>query len=370
MNTDDTDATGAFSLDFTAPQATPRAFDTFLHAWRTQVGDGFPMPSFAPATVGDFRVKARAARVGDAAITDMRCASVLRTEGALGDVEDQVRMYAVYRGAWTLADSPRHAAQTVEAGQVLLRHVGRPTHFQTAPHTTAKVLVLPAGALGPLLGNRIVTGPADAAEVRLLVAHANMIHSTRTGLGPVGLRAAHSTLIELAKAVALHRFDEAEPRLAPALAQAAKDMADRLLTDPELSPALLARRLNVSVRTLHRAFATTRESVSAYIRRRRLEEARLALTTMPGRPSISELAAHWQFTDSSHFTRAFKRHYGQTPTDYARSAGEVLPAPAAGRPSTQAGRLELPLGETEMTLPRPSGPPSGDGTGHAASRRS
>jgi AraC-like DNA-binding protein len=37
--------------------------------------------------------------------------------------------------------------------------------------------------------------------------------------------------------------------------------------------------------------------------------------------SISELAAYWQFTDSSHFARAFKKRYGQPPSEYARSTG-------------------------------------------------
>ncbi len=66
------------------------------------------------------------------------------------------------------------------------------------------------------------------------------------------MEATHGALIELAKAVAKGRFDDVEPRLAPALTQAAKDLADRRLADPELSPAMLARELNVSVRTLHR----------------------------------------------------------------------------------------------------------------------
>jgi AraC family transcriptional regulator, positive regulator of tynA and feaB len=35
--------------------------------------------------------------------------------------------------------------------------------------------------------------------------------------------------------------------------------------------------------------------------------------------NVSDLAAHWQFADSSHFIRAFKKHYGRTPTEYARS---------------------------------------------------
>ncbi|WP_406187501.1 helix-turn-helix domain-containing protein [Streptomyces sp. NBC_01006] len=35
--------------------------------------------------------------------------------------------------------------------------------------------------------------------------------------------------------------------------------------------------------------------------------------------SVSELAAYWQFADSSHIIRAFKKRYGLTPTEYARS---------------------------------------------------
>ncbi|NGO08278.1 helix-turn-helix domain-containing protein [Streptomyces sp. HC44] len=155
--------------------------------------------------------------------------------------------------------------------------------------------------------------------MRLFTAHSNMIHATVAELGPAGVHAAHSTLIELAKAVAVRRFDDVEPQLAPALTRAAKDLANNHLPDPELSPAMLARELNISVRTLQRAFATVGESVTTYIRHRRLEEARLALTAPSGRWSISELAAHWQFADSSHFIRAFKKHYGQTPTEYARS---------------------------------------------------
>jgi AraC-like DNA-binding protein len=82
---------------------------------------------------------------------------------------------------------------------------------------------------------------------------------------------------------------------------------------------MLARELNVSVRTLQWAFTAAGESVTTYIRHRRLEEARLALTAPAGRLSVSDLAAHRQFADSSHFIRAFKKHYGRTPTEYARS---------------------------------------------------
>lgn len=124
--------------------------------------------------------------------------------------------------------------------------------------------------------------------MRLLTALTDMIHTTVADLGPAGVVAAEGTLIELTKAVAKGRYDDVEPRLAPALTQAAKDLANRRLADPELSPAMLARELNVSVRTLHRAFAAVGEQVTTYIRHRRLHEARLALAAPSGRLSISE----------------------------------------------------------------------------------
>ena len=39
----------------------------------------------------------------------------------------------------------------------------------------------------------------------------------------------------------------------------------------------------------------------------------------PGRLSVSELTAHWQFSDSRHFIPALKKRHGRTPTEYARS---------------------------------------------------
>ncbi|MFJ3234722.1 helix-turn-helix domain-containing protein [Streptomyces sp. NPDC086787] len=333
-------ARGVFAVDSTAPGAAPRGLDVFRRGWETQIGDDvFRLPAFSPDTIGDFRVKGNVTKVHGAAIADLHAASATRTADVPGGDQDLVAMYVVRRGAWTLGGPPGHGDQTVSAGQFLVRHLGRLTAFETTAHLTAKFLVLPPGELKPLVGSRAITGSADSAEIRLLTALTDMIHTTVADLGPAGVAAAHGTLIELAKAVAKGRFDDVEPRLAPALTQAAKDLADRRLADPELSPAMLARELSVSVRTLHRAFAAVGEQVTTYIRHRRLHEARLALAAPSGRLSISELAAHWQFADGSHFTRAFKKHYGQTPTEYARAtrAASLSPeqsSPASGLAST------------------------------------
>ncbi|WP_225729250.1 MULTISPECIES: helix-turn-helix domain-containing protein [unclassified Nocardia] len=319
------DTRGGFSLDSTVPGAGSRGFDVFRRGWQTQVGDEFPLPTFSAATTGDFRVRTRVAKVIDVAITDLDSAAVIRTGSTPLGYADQARIYVVRRGTWILGGSLDRAEYTVAAGQFLLRH-GPPLHFGAAPDTSVQILTLPSAILEPRLRNRSVTESADSAEMRLLTAHTNMVHTTVAALGPVGVHAAHGALIELAKAVVAGRFDDTEPQFAPALVQAAKALADRHLADPELSPAMLARELNTSTRTLQRAFTATGESVTTYIRHRRLEQARRALTIPSGRPNISELAAQWQFSDSSHFIRAFKKRYGRTPLEYARSTRTADPA--------------------------------------------
>lgn len=91
----------------------------------------------------------------------------------------------------------------------------------------------------------------------------------------------------------------------------------RQLADPELSPRSIAAAEHISVGHLHRLFAEQDYTVSAWIRRLRLEHARQQLTD-PGRGDgqIHRVAARWGFADHSTFTRAFRLAYGMSPQDY------------------------------------------------------
>ncbi|WP_194891167.1 helix-turn-helix domain-containing protein [Catenulispora pinisilvae] len=284
--------------------------------------DGIPLPPCRPVGTDDYRARIAHSKVDDAIIEELFSDALAGgTGGAYDHHTDRIVLHVVLRGQWLFERPDQQSAAAgvaVPAGRFAMRNNDRSWRFEIGPRTTAKVFVLPAADLRPHIGSRVVTGAADAAEVRLLMAHARMIEATLDDLSPAGLQTARAALVELAKGVLARGVDGDEPLLAPALAQAAKDLVDDLLTRPDLAPAVLARNLNVSVRTLHRAFADTDESVTAYIRRRRLERARLDLAT-GGSPSVSEIAARWQFTDASHLARVFKARYGQTPTQFARS---------------------------------------------------
>jgi AraC family transcriptional regulator, positive regulator of tynA and feaB len=269
------------------------------------IGGGPRLGRAAPA-------RARDSRAWDVTVSDFHTRSRVRADVATRG-PGELRFYLVRRGAWTLRYD--HAEFPLHAGSFLVRRSTGLHGFETAARTTARTVGLPLGAIDGQTGDAPITGPSTAPEARLLLAHASLLHDTIDDLTDAGVDAARNALIELARGV-VHRYvDAAEPALAPALAGAARALADRWLTRADLTPTVLARELHVSVRTLSRAFAATGEPATAYIRRRRLEEALGALT---GGRSVSEVAAHWQFADSSHFIRAFRARYGRSPARYAR----------------------------------------------------
>jgi AraC-like DNA-binding protein len=310
-----------FSADVTASGTPHEGFGAFRREWDTQVGEAWPLAGLDVARSSDFRIKVQAVQAHDVVIADVYSESYVGRTTADRESDDKVLMHLMRQGSWHFDRlDGRGQAVTVPAGSFVMRNNGTPSLFKVERRAAGRVLILPASVLRPLIGDRQVVGSADSAEVRLLTAHADMVAENLPDLSPAGVRGARDALLELAKGVLRREFDDAEPRLAPTLVRAAMQIADDRLADPDLSPTTLARELHVSLRTLHRAFTRTEESVAAYIRRRRLEQARLDLGTPPGRPDVAEVAARWQFADSSHFTRAFRRRYGETPAQFARSA--------------------------------------------------
>lgn len=86
------------------------------------------------------------------------------------------------------------------------------------------------------------------------------------------------------------------------------------LGDDDLSPPATARRLGLSVRSLHGLFAGREHSYAGTVRRMRLE---LALRTLRD-PNLAHLrvidvAAEAGFGDVASFHRAFRREFGRTP---------------------------------------------------------
>jgi AraC-like DNA-binding protein len=140
--------------------------------------------------------------------------------------------------------------------------------------------------------------PDDPNLQDALIAVARSVHGAPRGAGPGA-----STL---------------PPRT---LAPRVRAYAERHLGDPDLGPASLARAHHVSVRLLHVAFAAEQETLSSWIRRRRLEHCLEDLTDPAlAHVPISAIATRWGLSNHAHFSRAFRATYGLSPTQARRAA--------------------------------------------------
>lgn len=81
----------------------------------------------------------------------------------------------------------------------------------------------------------------------------------------------------------------------------------------------VAGRFGISVRKLHRLFEGDRRSFGKTVAALRVEGCARELSSQTERRSLAELAGRWGFADQSHLSRAFRAHYGCSPTDFRES---------------------------------------------------
>ncbi|MGB9033594.1 MAG: helix-turn-helix domain-containing protein [Paeniglutamicibacter sp.] len=91
---------------------------------------------------------------------------------------------------------------------------------------------------------------------------------------------------------------------------------DAHLAQSDLSSARLARAVGISERHLTRVFAEAGTTPARYVLATRLERAREHLSDGRFRGStIAEVGASVGFVSAAHFSRAFRQHFGYSPTE-------------------------------------------------------
>lgn len=88
--------------------------------------------------------------------------------------------------------------------------------------------------------------------------------------------------------------------------------------DPDFTAARLAAEFHLSLRSVQQVLAEDGRSPAMEIRRQRLE---LARTLISQGSSVSHAARASGFADPGTFNRAFRRHFGVPPSEWARRAG-------------------------------------------------
>ncbi|WP_260860629.1 helix-turn-helix domain-containing protein [Mycobacterium tilburgii] len=84
---------------------------------------------------------------------------------------------------------------------------------------------------------------------------------------------------------------------------------------------MIAAANGMSVRYLQRLFEEDGDTVTGWIRARRIERCRRDLTDARyAHVSVSSVAARWGLTNAAHFSRLFKSVHGVPPTHYRARA--------------------------------------------------
>ncbi|MEU8888944.1 helix-turn-helix domain-containing protein [Streptomyces sp. NPDC048442] len=188
-------------------------------------------------------------------------------------------------------------------------------------HLPRTLLPLPEHRIGGLLATRLPAasgiGAVLARHLRALLDEAPRLEeSAAAATGEATLHLVHSFLAtHLGGPVTL----EPETRSAALLARM-ETFIEQNLADPGLTPHTIAARHHVSVRLVHHLFGRRPETVSAFIRRRRLEQCRSDLADRRLDPlPVHAVAARNGLGDPAGFSRHFKRTYGMPPAEYRRS---------------------------------------------------
>ncbi len=214
----------------------------------------------------------------------------------------------------------------------------QPLAFETSSRLRKLTLLLPAAQIENVLGTAHRPPTTQALDARIGCGTVLLEQLQSLVRMPQELDAASQEVV-LQTSITLLAAT-IRPQLKPAAVVAERIVARaeahiiRWLQDPELTIESVARVLGISRRQLDRAFAESGRSVSRFIWFERLEHCRQDIL-LEHAATLSEIAFRWGFSDAGHFSRAFRRAYGITPTQYRGRWRTARSAPSAARHTDQ-----------------------------------
>lgn len=159
--------------------------------------------------------------------------------------------------------------------------------------------------------------------------------------GTHAARLVHSALDLLVTMLSqeLHRRQGPATNPARSLAREVREYILQHLGDPTLTPSSIAQAHYISTRHLYTIFSAEGQTVSVWIRSRRLEHIRrdLADPLFADRP-VSWVAGRWGLHDAAHFSRLFKAEFGESPTAYRERLLGARPSKPLTPSSTEPSR--------------------------------
>ena len=228
------------------------------------------------------------------------------------------------------------AASFTQFGQELIGGVGGAVALtMQAPSTTTLLtegnfirLAFEQPALAALAPNYAASFgsiPPNSAALNLLTRYVDVVRNDDALGEPALMQPVANHILDLAALTLGASGDYAEfarQRSATA-ARLASIKSDILhaLSRSDLSTEMIAARHGISPRYVRKLFELSGSSFSAYVLAERLAKARrMLIDRRHAQLNITQIAHESGFGDVSYFNRAFRRHFGATPSDIRAAA--------------------------------------------------
>jgi AraC-like DNA-binding protein len=301
-------------------------------AWNELYSSQLERVDLTPADRKDFEAELNLGNLGPLRVVRLRCnnSAIDRTASHIDLAARRAcTLVLQVRGHGTLAQYGNEVS--LQEGDMTLYDNAVPHSHAMSDHAELILLRIPAAQMREHLPNperfcglRLAAGDGLTSAIAALIC--NLCRQLESGLpAAIQERLAHQLLEMTASAYAV-AFDAllSNSPLVNGRHSKARLYIEQHLRDPDLGPRIVAEQLRVSSRYLRMIFAASRESVSTYILRRRLEECARQLADPRWRGhSISDIAFGWGFNSAPHFSRSFRELFGTSPRDYRlRHIGE------------------------------------------------
>ncbi len=322
---------------------------TRVAAWTALYSSRLDKVDVTPADQENFEAELTLGMLGPIRVARMTCgrSSIARTPRHIVHAPGRVFSFILQaRGNGVLAQYGHEAR--LREGDITLCDSAAPHAYNVDDSSEVLMLRVPANMLKERLpspeqfcGRHLASTEGLACTVAAVMS--SLCTQLEQGLSPYFQNSLARHVLDLLATSYAIAFDSVATASSVVSSRHAKVKLyiEQHLRDPELSPCTIAQGLKLSSRYLRMIFATTRETVSAYILRRRLEECARQMSDPQWRGhSIAEIAFGWGFNSAPHFTRSFRDRYGLSPRHYrvrqvGRTAHEMLPgAQPAVRVST------------------------------------
>lgn len=205
------------------------------------------------------------------------------------------------------------------AGDITLIDAARPSDFTYSDNSRQLSLILPHQRVEQNLRfNTVKCGQRIPATSPIaLLSHRLILETARQPLlSHAESEAALEAMISLLRPAICAAEETVDPH--QRILHKSFAFIDEHIRSEELCPEWLAREVGISVRGLYRLFAKRGLVVAQYIKNRRLDFCAESLRQSGAEQKLSALGYSWGFSDSSHFSTAFKARFGVTPGEYRK----------------------------------------------------